>query len=73
MLGEIELLIPTMANSVRPSNQTIRQEASLLFRQEIQLSSTDATKALLILLQRGYMGAGNDGVGRCLKISPTRI
>ena len=62
-----------MANSVRPSNQTIRQEASLLFRQEIQLSGTDAAKALLILLRRWYIGAGNDGIGRCLKISPTQI
>ncbi len=64
--------IPAMTNSVRPSNQTIRQGASLLFRQEIQLSGTDAAKVLLILLQRWYMGAGNNDIGRCLKTSPTR-
>ena len=58
-----------MVSSFRPSNLTISQEASLLFRQEIQLSGTDATKTLLILLWGWYMGAGNDGIGRCLKIS----
>ena len=42
-------------------------------RQETQLSDTDITKALLILLQTGYTGAGNDDIGRCLLISPTRI
>ncbi len=44
-----------------------------MFRQEIQLSGTDATKALLILLENRYTGAGNGDIGRCLKISPTRI
>ncbi len=38
-------------------------------RQETQLSGTDAAKTLLILLQFGHMGAGNDGVGRYLKTS----
>ena len=59
-----------------PLDQAIelaREGASLLFRQEIQLSGTDVAKALLILLQRRYMGAGNDDIGRCLRISPTWI
>ncbi len=62
-----------MVSSLRPSNPTISQDASLLFRQEIQLSGTDAAKALLILLWRRYTGAGNNDKGRCLKISPARI
>ncbi len=41
-------------------------------RQETQLSGIDAAKALLILLQNEYMGAGNDGVNRCLTTSPTQ-
>jgi len=65
--------IPAMTNSLRPSNQTVRQEASLLFRQEIQLSGTDVIQVLLILLRRQYMGAGNNDIGRCLKTSPARI
>ena len=67
------ILIPAMANSLRPSNQTISQEASLLFRQEIQLSGIDAAKVLLILLWRQYMGAGNNDIGRCLKTSPAWV
>ncbi len=62
-----------MVSSLRPSNRSIDQEASLFIRQEIQLSGTDATKVLLILPQRGYTGAGNDDVGRCLKTSPAQI
>ena len=62
-----------MTNSFRPSNQTIRQEASLLLRQEIQLSGTDAAKALLILLWKEYTEAGNNNVGRCLTTNPTQI
>ena len=65
--------IPAMVNSLRPSNRAISQEASLLFRQEIQLSGTDTAKALLILLQKEYTGAGNDDIGRCLKISPAWV
>ena len=42
-------------------------------RQETQLSDTDIAKVLLILLQTGYTGAGNDSVGRCLLTSPTRV
>ena len=42
-------------------------------RQETQLSDTDVAKALLILLHDRYTGAGNDGIGRCLKTGPTRI
>ena len=38
-------------------------------RQGTQLSDTDIAKALLILLQDGYTGAGNDGVSRCLTTS----
>ncbi len=64
---------PLEVSSVRPSNRTVSQEASLLFRQEIQLSDTGAAKVLLILLQRRYMGAGNDDIGRCLETSPTRV
>ena len=65
--------IPTMVNFLRPSNRSISQEASLLCRQEIQLSGTDAAKVLLILLLVRYMGAGSDDIGRCLTISPARI
>ena len=42
-------------------------------RQETQLSDTGITKAVLILLLNWYMGAGNDGVGRCLPISLEQI
>ncbi len=42
-------------------------------RQETQLSDTDIAKVLLILLHDRYIGAGNDGVGRCLLTSPTRL
>ena len=62
-----------MVSSLRPSNPSVAKNASLLFRQEIQLSGTDAAKVLLILLQRWYMGAGNNGIGRCLKISPAWV
>ncbi len=41
-------------------------------RQETQLSDTDIAKVLLILLHDRYMGAGNDGIGRCLTTSPTQ-
>ncbi len=65
--------IPTMVNFLRPSNRSISQEASLLCRQEIQLSGTDAAKVLLILLWKEYMGAGSDDIGRCLKISLAQV
>src|SRR5712692_4340841 len=42
-------------------------------RQETQLSDTDIAKWLLILLLDWYTGAGNDGIGRCLTTSPTRV
>jgi len=41
-------------------------------RQETQLSDTDIAKALLIRLLDWYTGTGNDDIGRCLTISPTR-
>ncbi len=63
--------VPALQLHLQDPLQVERNKVRL--RQETQLSGTGIAKALLILLQTGYMGAGNDGVGRCLLISPARI
>src|SRR5258708_1355968 len=68
MMNTVE--VPTLQLHLQDPLRVERNKVRL--RQETQLSDTDIAKALLILLQDGYTGAGNDSVGRCLMISPTR-
>ncbi len=64
---EVPVLQVRLQDPLRVERNKVR------LRQETQLSDMAITKALLILLHDRYTGAGNDGVGRCLMTSPTRI
>ena len=68
-MNEVE--VPALQLCLQDPLRVERNKVRL--RQETQLSDTDVAKALLILLHDRYTGAGNDGIGRCLTISPTRI
>ena len=64
--------IPAETKSVRPSNRDTKMLLCCLDRR-FNLAVQSPLRRYFILLQTWYTEAGNDDIGRCLTISPTRI